>query len=81
MEEFINVYKTMLEQLNSGVIDERFFECVNFVYLYGKKAGEDIRNQISEDVCGSLKKQDNIGLTIFMYSYLLRLNENPADLE
>ncbi len=81
MEEFLDIYSKLIRQLKEKAIDEKFFAYADYVYQYAKKAGEEIRKQAAADIYNMLETQDNIGLLLFLHSYVLKLNPNAFYME
>ena len=79
--DVIHAYSMLLDQLGTGKVDKQFFQYVNRVYSFVQIAGEDMREQMAAEIYSVLKKQDSVGVTFSVFSFLLRLDAKAEYLE
>ena len=77
----IQEYSKLLERISSGIMDEDFFEAVNYVYYFVQVVDQDMRDQMADEIYSILRQQDDIGMAFSMYSFLLRMNPEALYLE
>lgn len=79
----MEAYHVMLEQLNSGNLDEHFTEYASLVYAKVLREGGAVRRQtaleLQEALCCQLEKK--IGLVFPVYSYILRIDVKSEYME
>lgn len=79
--DVVQAYRKLLEQLDRGEIDGNFAQYVNCVYSFARISGEDMRKEMAAEIYSLLRHQENIGLSLSVYSFLLRLDPNVLYLE
>lgn len=79
--DVIYAYKMLLHQLNNRATDERFFSYVESVYAFAQRQGKEIRAQMADEIYSAMARQDDVGIVISLYSFLLRLDENNVYME
>lgn len=76
-----HAYSMVLEQLQNGKIDEKFFQYVNSVYSFAETSGEDLREEMAAEIYNIVSQQDSVGLIFSMFSFLIHLSPKELYLE
>ncbi len=81
MKKIMDAYSMVLEQLSTGQIDDNFFQCINMVYQFAQQTDGETRKQMAKEFHEILSHQQNVGIALSMYSFVLRLDANVLYLE
>ena len=79
--EVTHAYCMLLDSLQRGEADEKFFQYVNRVYTFAQADGQDMRGQMADEIYNIVRQQDNVGLVLSTFSFLIRLKPQALYLE
>lgn len=76
-------YQSILERLQTenAKADNAYFRDVECVYSFALQSGRDMSKDMAAEIYSAMSRQDDIGMVLSTFSFLLCLDENDAYME